>query len=213
MNPTSKSSSSAAIRNPQSPILFPNFEFRISNFPLTPRRRLAAFTLVELLVVISIIGLLAGLAVPAIGGAMKSAKKAEVAAVAQSIRTAVLAWNSEYGTWPISNSFAAGTYWETKKDFLDMITYNTNNPAASAANPRGIIFLEVPAKFTNSDGLVTPNGYLKGSNALFSFVVDTNSSGQVTARNGTTQTNLRTAVAVWAPDSADPTKKSVGTWK
>ena len=100
------------------------------------RSSVRAFTLVELLVVISIIGLLAGLAVPTIGGALKSARKAEVGAVTQSIRTAVLAWNSEYGTWPTNRAT-----FQTDKEFLDLMTTSTN-----AANPRGIIFLEVPAK-------------------------------------------------------------------
>ena len=203
LDPTSKSSSSAAIRNPQSPILFPNSEFRISNFPLTPRRRLAAFTLVELLVVISIIGLLAGLAVPAINGALKSAKKSEVAAVAQSIRTAVIAYNSEYGTWPTN----AATF-RADVNFLNLMTTTTNSN-----NIRGIIFLEVPTKFTNSDGIVTPSGYLKGSNAVFNVAVDLDGDGVVTAKNGTTDVTLRTAVAVWAPDASAPTTKSVGTWK
>jgi len=159
--------------------------------------------LVELLVVISIIGLLAGLAVPAIQGAMRSAKKAEVAAVAQSIRTAVIAWNSEYGTWPTNTAtFTANAA------FLNLMTTTTN-----PSNLRGIIFLEVPTKFTNSDGIVTPSGYLPGNaRSNFTVAVDLDGDGQVTAKNGTTDTNLRTAVAVWAPDSTK-TNQSVGTWK
>jgi prepilin-type N-terminal cleavage/methylation domain-containing protein len=169
-------------------------------------RTVAAFTLVELLVVISIIGLLAGLAVPAINGALKSAKKAEVAAVAQSIRTAIIAWNSEYGTWPTNGVTASGTSFTTDGNFLGMMTTTTNTN-----NPRGIIFLEVPTKFTNSTGIVTPTGYLKGSNASFRFAVDSAGTG-VVSNVGFENTNLRSSVAAWAPDNTRP-NQSVGTWK
>ena len=169
-------------------------------------RTIAAFTLVELLVVISIIGLLAGLAVPAINGALKSAKKAEVAAVAQSIRTAIIAWNSEYGTWPTNGVTASGTSFTTDGNFLGMMTTTTNTN-----NPRGIIFLEVPTKFTNSTGIVTPTGYLKGSNASFRFAVDSAGTG-VVSNVGFENTNLRSSVAAWAPDNTRP-NQSVGTWK
>jgi prepilin-type N-terminal cleavage/methylation domain-containing protein len=169
-------------------------------------RTVAAFTLVELLVVISIIGLLAGLAVPAINGALKSAKKAEVAAVAQSIRTAIIAWNSEYGTWPTNGVTASGTSFTTDGNFLGMMTTTTNTN-----NPRGIIFLEVPTKFTNSTGIVTPTGYLKGSNASFRFAVDSAGTGMV-SNVGFENTNLSSSVAAWAPDNTRP-NQSVGTWK
>ena len=189
--------------NPTSPYLLTPISYLLEK----PRRLLAAFTLIELLVVISIIGLLAGLAVPAINGALKSAKKSEVAAVAQSIRTAVIAYNSEYGTWPTNNVTASGTAFTTDNNFLGMMTTTTNTN-----NPRGIIFLEVPSKFTNATGLVTPTGFIKGSQPNFRFAIDSDGDGAL-SQVGYESTNLRTAVAVWAPDPSAPTSKSVGTWK
>ena len=184
-----------------------------STYLLTPisyllkKRRGAAFTLVELLVVISIIGLLAGLAVPAINGAMKSAKKSEVSALTQSIRTALIAWNSEYGTWP-TNNLSGGTYFETSKAFYERMA-TTND---STNNPRAIIFLEVPAKFLDSQSnIVTPSGFIKGSRPMLRFQVDGSGSGSI-SNVGYENTNLRTAAAVWAQDP-NASNRSIGTWK
>jgi len=163
--------------------------------------------LVELLVVISIIGLLAGLAVPAINGALKSARKAEVAAVTQSIRTAVLAWNSEYGTWPTNRAT-----FQTDSQFLDLMT--TTNQQTANANPRGIIFLEVPAKFTNAQGIVTPLGFFSGGESArrnFQVAVDTAGTGSI-SNVGVENTSLRASCAVWVEDPSKP-NTSVGTWK
>ena len=55
-----------------------------------------AFTLVELLVVISIIGLLAGLAVPAINGGLKSAKAGACLSNLHQIGVATMAYAADY---------------------------------------------------------------------------------------------------------------------
>lgn len=66
--------------------------------------KINAFTLVELLVVISIIGLLAGLAVPAINGALKKAKSGACMANLRQIALGLITYASESsaGTFPSS---------------------------------------------------------------------------------------------------------------
>ena len=173
-----------------------------------PKAKSESFTLVELLVVISIIGLLAGLGLPAINGAIKAGKKAEVNSMAESIKTAVNAFYAEYSAYPSNTSGM------TDPDFLTLIsTTNTNG-----GNDRGIIFLEVAPKFTNSDGLVTPKGFLSGGKQSNFFVlIDTGSLGYVNPNSvsgSLTNTNVPSSVAVWVLDPADSTgKKAVGTFK
>ncbi len=163
-----------------------------------PKQKNASFTLVEILVVISIIGLLAGLGFPAINGALQSARRAEVAGVAESIKTAIQAYYAEYLSYPSWGSS------NTDVNFLSLMTSN---------NLRGISFLEIPSKFTNSTGIVTPSGFYKGKNRTnFTVVIDTQGLGGLTARVGTTSFTVSAPVAVWVVDPSN-SNKPVGTFK
>jgi len=159
--------------------------------------------------VISIIGLLAGLGLPAINGAMKAGKRAEVAAMAESIKTAVNAFYAEYSAYPSTATSI------TDANFLALMT-TTNSTGASAANYRGIAFLEVAPKFTNSRGLVTPKGFLPGGKQTNFFVlIDASGLGYVNPRSvsGTlTNSNVASSVAVWVVDPTTNTK-AIGTFK
>jgi type II secretory pathway pseudopilin PulG len=167
---------------------------------------------VELLVVISIIGLLAGLGLPAINGAMQAGKKAEVSAMAESIKTAVNAFYAEYSSYPTNTS--GQTYTTTSLEFLSIMSTTTNT---NGGNTRGIAFLEVPPKFTNGVGgngdlgLVTPKGfYSKMSN--FFLAIDTNGTGVLTNTVGSTKYVVSSSVAVWVVDPKNA-NKPVGTFK
>ena len=156
--------------------------------------------------VISIIGLLAGLGLPAINGAIQAGKKAEVAAMAESIKTAVNAFYAEYSTYP------SNTSGKTDLAFLNLIsTTNTNG-----GNYRGIAFLEVPPKFTNATlGLVTPSGFCKNkAQSNFLVLIDTQGLGYVNPKSvsSVTNTNVASSVAVWVVDPTTNTK-AVGTFK
>ncbi len=62
------------------------------------------FTIIELLVVVAIIGVLMSLLFPAVQGALDSAKKAQAKNDAMQIATAIVAYDTEYGRLPSTNS-------------------------------------------------------------------------------------------------------------
>ena len=154
--------------------------------------------------VISIIGLLAGLGLPAINGAIQAGKKAEVASMAESIKTAVNAFYAEYSAYP------SNTSGKTDTNFLALMS-PTNNTGVSAQNTRGIAFLEVPPKFTNASGIVTPRGFYKAQSNFF-LAIDTNGVGVLTNRVGSSNYVVPSSVAVWVVDPKN-SNKPVGTFR
>jgi len=167
--------------------------------PHVTGRPAAAFTLIELLVVIAIIAILAGLGFAGVSGALKTAKKTEVRSMANQIKLAISSYYAEYGTYPNVASSDA--------NFLSAMSGQTNVP--TIPNRRGIRFLEVPPKFTNSSGIVTPNKFYTGAQSNFSILIDSNYDGRIVLP-GTSQESTGT-IAVYV---GDPEKKNsyIGTW-
>jgi prepilin-type N-terminal cleavage/methylation domain-containing protein len=70
----------------------------------SPRRHHAGFTLVEMLVVIAIIGILAGLLLPVLAAAKTRALKVKAGTEEQGIVQAVEGYDSAYGRFPVSTN-------------------------------------------------------------------------------------------------------------
>jgi prepilin-type N-terminal cleavage/methylation domain-containing protein len=94
--------------------------------PRSLPRKSSAFTLIELLIVIAIIAILAGLAFPAVQGALNSGKKAAARNDVVQIATAIKNYQLEYGRLPPSEGLIPA-----------LLGGETSND-----NRRGITFLE-----------------------------------------------------------------------
>jgi prepilin-type N-terminal cleavage/methylation domain-containing protein len=103
----------------------------------------AAFTLIELLVVITIIAVLIGFLFPAFQGIQNQAKKTQAKNDLLQIVTALNAYYTEYGKYPLTPSAPADTTYgsTTTNDRLFNILRSVNSPTD---NPRGIVFLSPP---------------------------------------------------------------------
>ena len=119
---------------------------------LTGSKRLAAsaFTLLELLVVISIIALLAGILLPVTGSVMESARRADAKNTATQIVTAIKSYQTDYGVYPV---VPGGTAPATPTDTtFDQTTNGGNTPlfgilratdaVASSPNTRRVVYFE-----------------------------------------------------------------------
>jgi prepilin-type N-terminal cleavage/methylation domain-containing protein len=108
---------------------------------LQERRSLRAFTLIELLVVIAIIIILAGLLYPAYQAAQNQAKRTQAKNDLAQIVTAVNAYYTEYGKYPL---VADDTPITIDNTLFDILRNMTGTTPGNAANPRAIVFINPP---------------------------------------------------------------------
>jgi len=123
------------------------------------------FTLVELLVVITIIAILASLAVPVVNKVMENANTLRIKATMKDIQVAIGNYRSEYNRFPILLPSSSGG-----DDVAPILTNGTNqiinilmaqtDPAASPnMNARNIKYVDLPnARNSQTFGIIDPSG-------------------------------------------------------
>jgi prepilin-type N-terminal cleavage/methylation domain-containing protein len=109
-------------------------------------RKTGAFTLIELLVVIAIIAILIGLLFPAFSAVQNQARRTQAKNDLTQIVTAVNAYYTEYGKYPL---VAADTIYGLGGTSNDGLFYTLRAVALGAnaldvANPRKIVFINPP---------------------------------------------------------------------
>ncbi len=184
-----------------------------------------AFTLIELLVVISIIIILMGLLFPAFKGVQDQAKRTQAKNDLSQLVTAVNAYYTEYGKYPLpaaSQGFNEdftysydGTGTPSNQDVMKILQ---GDSSATADNPKRIAFFSGPqAKAAGAYGIQPSGSSTAGAfydpwGRPYSICIDSDYNNQVRER-GTT--NLLTiGVIAWSVGrDNDWDKSGVASWK
>ena len=121
-----------------------------------------AFTLLELMVVIAIVVVLAGLLFPAVQSVLERAKKVQAKNDLTQIVTAVNAYYTEYGKYPIATDDNPLDSTKTADLFYTLRAIPSGANSGNAANARQIVFIS-PAEDTTQ---TSPKGKI-GSDGQF----------------------------------------------
>jgi type II secretory pathway pseudopilin PulG len=162
-----------------------------------------AFTLIELLVVITIIIALLGMLFPVYNGVQDRAKKVQAKNDLTQIVTAVNAYYTEYGTYPLATN--DNPLANTGDLFYTLRAIPTGANASDATNPRRIVFISPPdAKDQASprSGIKMADGqWYDPWGTIYKIAIDGDYDNQLAQNpytNGAGATPLRQTVIGWS---------------
>ena len=166
--------------------------------PTRPR----AFTLIEMLVVMGIIGILVALLFPAIKGAKLAAERADASQMVVSLEAAMKAFFAEYGRYPLQNTSTAQYEYktnDTSRGYVALIKTLRGLQVTSSLNdnPKGITFLDVPEKKLIDSGSLA-GALIDPWDNTFRVFADWDNDNII--QTGTTYGELSgRQVAIWSP--------------
>ena len=160
------------------------------------------FTLIELLVVIAIIAVLIGLLFPAFRGVQNRAAKVQAQNDLALIATAVNAYYTEYGKYPVVTSDAPLA--NNSDLFYTLRAVAAGNANASdAANPRKIVFMTIPDVKNTANpraGIGADGQYYDPWGTPYKIAIDGNYDNQIANpySQNAGATPLRSGVIAWS---------------
>ena len=192
----------------------------MKNNPSRPRHA-SGFTLVELLVVIAIIAILASVITVAASGAINSAKRAKAANMGAQIQTAILAYNTEYGVYPVpaAAGAAADVLYSTQAAeqplFIALCgninAYTATATVSAVANTRNIAYLTPKRGEVDPMGVVFNQFTTQSAPQYYSIAMDADYSGILGDSGGAAPPDF-TMTSGWTPATVKNTTQSVAVW-
>jgi type II secretory pathway pseudopilin PulG len=162
-----------------------------------------AFTLIELLVVIAIIIILVGLLFPAFRGVQDQAKRVQAKNDLTQLVTAVNAFYTEYGKYPLATDDSTIANNADLSYTLRAISSGAN--AADVVNPRKVVFMSPPAVKDTSNprsGIGSDGQYYDPWGTPYKIAIDGNYDNQIanlyTADTGAGPGTLGVGVIAWS---------------
>jgi prepilin-type N-terminal cleavage/methylation domain-containing protein len=195
--------------------------------PTGPRRSIAGFTLIEMLFVISIISVLAALAIPAITGAFNSSRRALSQTTIKNLVLGIKNYQMEYNRYPVAGANRSETPVQTIEgsQLIDILLGDSDR--STQMNPRRQALIEPPMGKNGIGGLTGSEGSFGLRDAWgspYHVVMDVNYDNKI--RNPDAQNQdakishgaaqfLPYGAIVYSlgPDKAEGTKDDVVSWR
>ena len=171
----------------------------------SPRPK-GGFTLIELLVVILIISVLMGLAFPAFQGVQNTAKKTQAKNDLVQIVTAVTAFYTEYGKYPLPAGASGEEYVYGSDGTSSKALFDALRGLDPIMNPRQIEFIKPPdakdpANPRGGMGRASDGQFYDPWGKPYAVSIDANYNNEVTNRysaNAGATPRLRAGVIAWS---------------